>query len=54
MNPAILALSIVSGLIELLKQSHESGVPLTQDQLDAVIADRRAASAENAALDPKE
>lgn len=52
MNPAVLVLTIVSSLLELLKQSHESGVPLTQEQVDAVISDRRAASAENAALDP--
>ncbi len=53
MDATLIALSIVSGLLELLKQSHETKTPLTQEQIDKVIADRKAAEAENAQLDPK-
>ncbi len=53
MNSTVIALSIVAGLVELLRQSQESGQPLTREQIDAVILNRRAADAENAALDPK-
>lgn len=54
MGIEVIALSIVAGIVELLKQSKESGQPLTREQLDKVISDRRAAEAENAALDPKD
>ncbi len=54
MNPYIVASTIIAGLAELLRQSHETNTPLTQEQIDKVISERKAAEAENAALDPKE
>lgn len=47
-------LSIVAGLIELVKQSHETGQPITRADINRVISERLTAEEENAALDPKE
>lgn len=52
MDGVTYAFAIVSGLIELLRESQETGATLTKEQVDEVISERKAAEAENAAGDP--